>query len=69
MRIQVFLNDDLVKKIDVIASSIGTSRSSLCATFIAQGMLAYNRINSLDENQIKSIFTTVKNIESELGDK
>lgn len=43
MRIQVILNDDLVKHIDEYAKSIGMSRSSICAYFIGQGMYGLNK--------------------------
>ena len=43
MRIQVNVNDDLVKQIDEYAEMMGISRSALCATFIGQGVLGYNK--------------------------
>lgn len=38
MRVQVNVNDDLVKEIDEYAKAFGMTRSSLCAYFIGQGI-------------------------------
>lgn len=38
MRVQVNVNDELVKELDIYAKSVGMSRSGLCAYFIGQGM-------------------------------
>lgn len=38
MRVQVNVSDDLVKELDEYATSVGISRSALCAYFIGQGM-------------------------------
>lgn len=43
MIIQVTLADEMVKKVDETAKSIGVSRSSFCANLIGQGMLAWNK--------------------------
>lgn len=43
MRIQVNLSDELVKKLDEYSGMMGISRSALCATFIGQGMLGYQK--------------------------
>ena len=53
MRLQVNVSDELVKQIDKYADMMGISRSALCATFIGQGVLGYNKsfqlIDSLGE--------------------
>lgn len=36
MKVQVTLNDELVKKIDEFAEYVGTNRSSVCALAIGQ---------------------------------
>lgn len=43
MRIQVNLSDKLVKKLDEYAGMMGISRSALCATFIGQGIMGYEK--------------------------
>ena len=39
MKVQITLNDDLVKKIDQYAAAIGMSRSAVCAYWIGQSAL------------------------------
>lgn len=39
MRVQINLNEDLVKKIDDYAVAIGQNRSSVCAMWIGQAAL------------------------------
>lgn len=39
MRIQINLNEDLVRKIDEYAAAIGQSRSAVCAVWIGQSVL------------------------------
>ena len=39
MRVQINLNEDLVKKIDDYAAAIGQNRSSVCAIWIGQAAL------------------------------
>lgn len=54
MKVQVNLNDDLVKEIDRYAKMIGVTRSSLCAVYIGQGVLGYQKAFELiDENKDK----------------
>lgn len=48
MKVQVNLNDDLVKKLDEVSDIIGASRSSLCAMFIYHGLRNY--LNVRDDN-------------------
>lgn len=43
MRIQVNLGDDMLKKVDEYAKMMGVTRSSLCALFIGQGCMAYDK--------------------------
>lgn len=53
MKLQVNVSDELVTQIDKYAEMMGISRSALCATFIGQGVLGYNKsfqmIDSLGE--------------------
>lgn len=50
MKIQVTLNDNLVKKIDDVAKIIGASRSSLCAMFIYHGLRDYLKESDLNHD-------------------
>lgn len=43
-KLQVNVSDDLVEKIDIIAKALGVSRSSLCAIWIGQGALGYEKV-------------------------
>jgi len=43
MKVQVNVSDELVKQIDDYAVLMGISRSALCASFIGQGILTYNK--------------------------
>lgn len=43
MKIQVFISDELVSKVDSYAKKMGVSRSSLCAIFIGQSIMAYDK--------------------------
>ncbi len=43
MRVQINLNDDLVKKIDDYAAAIGQNRSSVCAMWIGQAALGIEK--------------------------
>lgn len=43
MKLQVTVSDDLVAQLDRYAEMMGVSRSALCAVFIGQGVLGYNK--------------------------
>jgi metal-responsive CopG/Arc/MetJ family transcriptional regulator len=43
MRIQVNLSDDMVEKLDIYASKMGVARSALCAMFIGQAVMGYDK--------------------------
>ena len=43
MRVQINLNEDLVKKIDDYAAAIGQNRSSVCAMWIGQAALGIEK--------------------------
>lgn len=47
MKIQVTISDEVVDKIDFYAKQMGTSRSSLCANFIGQGIMGYDQTYKL----------------------
>lgn len=46
MKVQVTLNDELVKRIDKYAGTIGLTRSACCAYWIGQAVLSLDK--SLD---------------------
>lgn len=50
MKVQVTLNDDLVKKIDELSTLIGASRSSLCSIFIYHGLHNYLNIDVVNSS-------------------
>lgn len=43
MKVQVNLNDDIVKKIDAYAGAIGVSRSAVCAMWIGNAVLGVDK--------------------------
>lgn len=43
MKVQVTVSDEMVNKIDKYANLMGISRSALCATFIGQGIMGYEK--------------------------
>ena len=55
MRIQVIMNDDMVKRVDAYASMIGVSRSALCATLIGQGIMGYDKAYQLVNENLDKI--------------
>lgn len=54
-RIQVNLSDEMVTKVDDYAAMLGMSRSGLCAYFIGQGTLAFERSLSACDEVAKEI--------------
>lgn len=74
MKIQVNVSDDLVKQIDEYANMMGISRSALCATFIGQGVLGYNKsfkiIDALGQKLADSMLLekTIKEVASEVDE-
>lgn len=43
MKVQITLNDKLVEKIDQYAAAIGMTRSGICAYWIGQSVLGFDR--------------------------
>lgn len=43
MKVQVTVSDEMVNKIDKYANLMGVSRSALCAMFIGQGIMGYEK--------------------------
>lgn len=75
MKVQVNVSDDLVKQIDEYAETMGISRSALCATFIGQGVLGYNKsfkiIDDLGQKLGDSLLAekTIKEVANEITEK
>lgn len=54
MKVQVIMNDEMVKRVDKYAKEIGVSRSSLCAMFIGQGVMGFDKGVDMIENALNS---------------
>lgn len=54
MKLQVLINDDLVKRIDKLADYIGTSRSSLCAAIIVKALPEWEQVYQEYEKMVES---------------
>lgn len=42
-RIQVNLSDEMIKRLEMYSKKIGVNRSALCAQFIGQGVMSYDK--------------------------
>lgn len=49
MKVQVFVSDEFVARIDKFAKAIGVSRSALCAVWIGQSLMEMEK--TLEVNQ------------------
>lgn len=47
MRLQITISDEIVEKIDKYAKMLGISRSAICATWIGQGVMGYDKANEM----------------------
>lgn len=54
MRIQVNIGDDMVKKVDSIASLMGVSRSAFCSMVISKEIMNYDSVNLKDADSIEN---------------
>lgn len=61
MRVQVNLSDEMVKRIDEYSSSIGLSRSALCAVAVGQYMDNIKKVDSVVKDFAKMVEEQVKN--------
>lgn len=61
MRVQVNMSDEMVKKIDDYAKTMGVSRSALCSMFIGEGVLGFDKSLSLLEEQSKGLLSSLNN--------
>lgn len=49
MKLQISVNDEIVPKIDALAKALGVSRSALCAIWIGQGLMGFNKAQEIVE--------------------
>lgn len=59
MKVQVNLNEDIVKKIDQYAKSIGVSRSAVCALWIGQAVLGVDKAAEILQNVGSDVAKTI----------
>ena len=59
MRVQVNISNEMVKKIDDYAKTMGVSRSALCSMFIGEGVLGFDKSLSLLEEQSKGVLSNL----------
>lgn len=60
MRLQVNVNDDVVKEIDKYANAFGMTRSSLCSYFIGQGIFGIKKGIELGEEVCEKVLDEKK---------
>lgn len=64
MKLQITVSDELVEQIDNYAKMMGISRSALCATWIGQGVMTYNKsyqmIDNLQEQFRKNMLESIQ---------
>lgn len=44
MKVQILMNDDIVKRIDTLADKLGTNRSAICLSIIAKALPDWEEI-------------------------
>lgn len=54
MKVQVIMSEEMVKRVDEYANAMGVSRSALCAIFIGQGVMGFDRGVNMVENALNS---------------
>lgn len=47
MRLQVAVSDEMCERIDSYAKMMGISRSALCSMFIGQGIMAFDKAQTI----------------------
>lgn len=63
MKVQVNLNDDIVRKIDEYAKAIGISRSAVCAMWIGQSVLGVEKATEALQNMGVDVAKNLKDKE------
>lgn len=69
MKVQVNLNDDIVKKIDQYAKSIGVSRSAVCAIWIGQAVLGVDKATEILQNVGNDVAKTIAKADESTAEK
>lgn len=64
-KLQVLTNEDLVKRIDVIADKLSMSRSALCNFIIAQGVYAFEKSMSATDDITGVLFAEMSKMLSQ----
>lgn len=60
VKVQITLSEDMVCRVDDYAKSMGISRSALCAIFIGQGIMSYDKtFDTLSRNMSKEVSEVV----------
>jgi len=59
-RIQVNISDEMITRLDLYSKKMGVSRSALCAQFIGQAVMTYDKAYEVIDNMAKE-YVTEKN--------
>lgn len=68
-KLQVLTNEDLVSRIDNVASKLSMSRSAFCAFIIAQGVYAYEKSLTMTDDIGAMISSELQKMLSEQAEK
>lgn len=60
MRVQVNLSNEMVKRVDKIAEDYGLTRSALCATFIGQCVMSYEKTFNVLQDTFNKLGDTIQ---------
>ena len=50
MKLQITVSDELCERIDRYAKMMGTSRSAICAVWIGQGVMGFDKAMEISED-------------------
>lgn len=68
-KLQVLINEDLVSRIDNVASKLSMSRSAFCAFIIAHGVYAYEKSLTMTDDIGAMISSELQKMLSEQAEK
>ena len=69
MKVQITLNDKLVEKIDKYAAAIGMTRSSICAYWIGQAVLGFDKASQTLDRMGTDVLTLLTQEHDQSGEK
>lgn len=69
VKVQITLSEDMVNRIDDYAKAMGISRSALCATFIGQGIMSYDKSFDIISNAAVSGINKISELERNDNEK